>query len=106
MNYIVKHKKMTALDKDTLYYMVFKHLSTESREKLCDLLNSFHGSGVLPPSWGDFVITPICKPGKDPNSLNSVKLCLHVSGKFLITDKVTGVPRGGSESPTALSFRF
>jgi Reverse transcriptase (RNA-dependent DNA polymerase). len=70
---------------DGVSFVFLKKLPTQALDKLLELYNFIWSKGKFPKSWGESLILPLLKPGKDrlvPSNYRPISL-LNCSGKIL-----------------------
>jgi len=87
-------KKHSAPGDDRISYSMIQHLSKRSTRILLDLYNRVWTEGQIPQDWRHAIITPILKPGKDPQDISSYRPISLTSavGKVmekLVTNRLT-----------------
>ena len=58
---------------DKVTYAMVKNLPNTLKHRLCNLYSNILVSGVVPQDWKTAILSPIPKPGKNPNSLEGYR---------------------------------
>ena len=59
--------------RDKITYLMIKKAPANLKSRLCKLYNKILENGVFPQDWKTTILTPIPKPGKDPNRLEGYR---------------------------------
>lgn len=73
LNEVLRNAKGTTPSLDKITYSMIKNAPTIFKQRLCNLYNNILESGIYPHDWKVAVLSPIPKPGKNPNQLEGYR---------------------------------
>ena len=85
LHYVFNNAKGTTPSLDRTIYTMIKNTPIAFKNRLIKLYNNVLDSGIYPHDWKLSLLTPIPKPGKNPNKIEDYRpiSLIHVLSKVL-----------------------